>query len=692
MSDEPESLHFLDYWRVICTRKEIVIAVSLLVVLTGIGITFTLPKVYMSSTVIAVREEKPDVQVFANEPARYDPLFLRTQFEVIQSRPVLDQVIRDLGLIEVFGEAWGITEHPNRADLAYRILSNRMRVQQYRDTNLIEIQIHLSEPRDEAPQWAARIANAVVVSFRDRRSRASREEIDRALQAVQDSLQEQRQHVRELEEQVEAIRREYEIDMVGSSGGPVSSLSKLSLQQIEAQRLRARMEVAEKKARLENINRLGMTDLLAAAPYVVEDLALMRLVADKRNAEVELSHMRESYGDNHPQVVSLFASIAELEAKIQDALEGLILGVRTDYEAAAAKLAILEEEAGLLRAQERVAEGEGYRLFERARTELQHAIRIRDVLEMRYLQERIEMRIPRTTVEVVEAAQPPSLDAPVSPNLYLNVVLSVLLGLGAGLGLAFFVEYLDTSVKTIDELERYISAPVLGVVPQKVRPLSDSSARPADAEAYRVLRTNLQFSRKMSGERMLCCTSGSMGEGKSLTIYNLGCACAQLGEKVLIVDADLHRPTQHKMANVSNEVGLANVLVGDVSLADAIVETPMEQLYLLPSGRLQAGTHGLLGSMRMKNMMHEMRTAYDWVLFDAPPIIGVSDACVLAREVDGVLLVIQHRKYPRAVSIRAKNMLTTTGGNLVGVVLNNINISRDYSYYYYHYTGQGAQS
>jgi capsular exopolysaccharide synthesis family protein len=326
-----------------------------------------------------------------------------------------------------------------------------------------------------------------------------------------------------------------------------------------------------------------------------------------------------------------------------------------------------------------------YREFDTAVQEMTHLRKIAEVLEMRYLQERIRMQIPRTTVEVVEPAQPPDPERPVRPNLLLNILLSVLVGVGSGIGLAFFIEYLDTSIKTIEDIEQYIGSPVLGVIPQKVKPFDSSDPAPAQAESYRVLRTNMRFSKRMAEGRLICCTSGSVGEGKSLTVFNLGVVCSQLGDKTLIIDADLHRPRQHKMMGVTNERGLANVLVGSLGVEDVTLTTRYPNLSLIPSGRLSTGSHGLLDTRKMKDLVAHVRGAFDLVLFDTPPLIGVSDTSMLAREMDGVLLVIQHRKYPRAVSKRARDMLENMGANLIGVVLNNVNISRDYSYYYYHH-------
>jgi capsular exopolysaccharide synthesis family protein len=295
------------------------------------------------------------------------------------------------------------------------------------------------------------------------------------------------------------------------------------------------------------------------------------------------------------------------------------------------------------------------------------------------------MRIPRSNVEIVEPAHAPDEDDPDSPNFLLNIIVSIVLGMGAGVGLAFFVEYLDTSVKTLDEVERRLGTSVIGVIPQKVKPFTDPGADPAHGEAYRMLRTNIQFSRKVQGGKTFCLTSGSVGEGKSLTAFNLAWVSAQLGDRVLLVDADLHRPRQHKILKLSNSRGLADVLMGNLSLEEAIAATSMANMDVLLSGRVAPGAHGLLDTRRLKELVEALRQSYDMILFDAPPVIGVSDASLIVREVDGVILVVQHRKYPFSVSLRAKAIIDNLGANLVGVVLNNINVSRDYSYYYYHH-------
>jgi capsular exopolysaccharide synthesis family protein len=271
----------------------------------------------------------------------------------------------------------------------------------------------------------------------------------------------------------------------------------------------------------------------------------------------------------------------------------------------------------------------------------------------------------------------------VRPNIPLNIALGIVVGLVVGVGLAFFIEYLDTSVKTIDDVERALGSPVLGVIPQNVGSLIEEGPESPHAEAYRVLRTNLLFSRKREDVNTLTVVSGGAGEGKSTTIFNLCSVFAQNNQRVLLVDSDLRRPSLHKLFKVSNTLGLTNYLLGQNKLEEVIQTTQLPNLDFLPSGKLPSSSLGILNSPQMREFIQQVKTRYDWVFFDSPPIMGVSDASVLTSMVDVTLLVIQYRKYPQAMTVRAKQMVEKIGGNLLGVVLNHINISQDSYYYYY---------
>jgi capsular exopolysaccharide synthesis family protein len=262
-------------------------------------------------------------------------------------------------------------------------------------------------------------------------------------------------------------------------------------------------------------------------------------------------------------------------------------------------------------------------------------------------------------------------------------MLGALVGLVVGLGLAFFIEYLDTSVKTMEDVESLLGVPVLAIIPKNIKLLHKEPGDTPDAEAYRILRTNIEFNRKNPGANSISVASGGPGEGKSTTIANLAFISAQGGYSTLIVDADLRRPVQHEIFGLSNKIGLTNYLTTEMAFEDVILQSGVENLYIMPSGILPSDAVGILNSQRMSDLVAELKLRYDMVFFDSPPVLGVSDASVLASEVDQTIIVVQHRRFPRAMLLRVKQALLGVGGTVLGVVLNNVDLKHDQNYYYY---------
>ena len=263
------------------------------------------------------------------------------------------------------------------------------------------------------------------------------------------------------------------------------------------------------------------------------------------------------------------------------------------------------------------------------------------------------------------------------------MALGALVGLVVGIGLAFFIEYLDTSVKTMEDVEKLLGVPVLAIIPRNIKLLHREAGDTPDAEAYRILRTNIEFNRKSPDAKTISIVSGGPGEGKSTTLANLAFIAAQGGYSTLIVDADLRRPVQHTLFDVDNKIGLTNYLTTEMPLEDVIVPTTVKNLSLLPSGDLPSDAVGILNSQRMSDLIAELKTRYDIIFFDSPPMLGVSDASVLASEVDHTIIVVQHRRFPRAMLTRVKQAIVGVGGTVLGVVLNNVDLKHDQNYYYY---------
>ena len=682
---EPK-LHFLDYWRIIRIRKTVILAVFLLVVLTTTAVTFILPESWSSMVRIAVEKDISDINPFGiaqNNPS-YDPFFVQTEFEKIRSRKVLYEVIDELNL----NQKWGDRDNNNiplKTSETFDLLYGRIDVRQTRNTSLIEIRVYSkAKAPDDPAKEAADIANKIAQVYKRSRLKLKEEMSKDAIEVLQKELKEQDDKITAQQELVDGLRETNNISDNFPEGSLSGTLEPETVRRFEANRIE--METiykrdAELLAQLKGLKNKGDNELRKAILTANYDPQLGKLLEDLWTTESTLAKLKETYGPSHPEYRSVAAMQADLDTKVNERIEGILSGLEVKVASNRAQVESLSASVNEAKRldYEKTAKSRPYFLAKRALDNLQKA---RDAMQIKIWQETVDMTLPKNSiVEITDPAEPGR--RPVSPNFPLNIALGIIVGLIVGVGLAFFIEYLDTSVKTIDDVERALQSPVLGVIPQNVGSLIQEGPESPHAEAYRVLRTNVLFSRKRGDANSLTVVSGGAGEGKSTTIFNLAVVFAQNGERVLLVDSDLRRPSLHKLLNVSNSVGLTSYLLRQNTLEETIQTTSIPTLDFLPSGKLPSSSLGILNSSQMKDFVKEAKRRYDFVFFDSPPIMGVSDASILASEVDLAVLVIQYRKYPQAMTLRAKQMVEKVGGTLLGVVLNNINISQDSYYYYY---------
>ena len=284
-------------------------------------------------------------------------------------------------------------------------------------------------------------------------------------------------------------------------------------------------------------------------------------------------------------------------------------------------------------------------------------------------------------------------EEPVRPHALTNTLLAAVIGAMLAVGAAFLIEYLDDTVKTPDDIERVSGLSTLGAIAR----LKDAGGtrqliawlrtQAPESEAYRTLRTNIQFSSVDKPIRTLLVTSSSPGEGKSTTTANLAVVLAQTNQKVIVVDTDLRRPVLHKVFGVPNNTGLTTALLagGARTLEHHLQPTEIENLLLLPSGPVPPNPSELLGSHRMGQLIQTLAGEADIVIFDSPPVLAVTDAAVMARQVDGVLVVADAGRTKEGALANAVGDLQKTGANVLGVALNRLDPRRGYNYYYYYY-------
>jgi capsular exopolysaccharide synthesis family protein len=688
--NEEVKLHFLDYWRVIRIRWVLVLLAFLLVLITAAIFTYFQPREYQSFVFIEVKSTAENPRIFGqgdpNMPI-HDPQLAPTVFQVIQRTGILYPVIEQLNL----QEKWARDGRRPSREATYQMLRGKLDVDEVRNTDLLQISVF-----DPNPQIAADIANKIVSVYQDRRVQEEKEILNRAVTVMNEEVGKQQQRVEEARVEMAKIRDDEHIVDLNPEGiedtqAPVNNIVLKQEQEVNDAETKATLL----SSRLTQIENLKGDDLMRMLPTLdVQDPTMLKILPNYQDALAQEALLLNSgLGENHPKVKSIRAArqvyTRQLEQQIGIVREGLERNLRT-AQGNRDELRKRLEQINTKQLQNKNLSAN----YTRAKNAYIKERALFDGVRTRAQTQTMELAMPRFAVSVKQVAEPPSY--PARPRVGLNLTLGMLVGLVIGIGLAFFIEYLDTSVKTMDDVESLLGVPVLAIIPKNITLLHKAEGDTPDAEAYRILRTNIEFNRPNPEANTISLVSGGPGEGKSTTIANLAFICAQGGYSTLIVDADLRRPVQHLLFDLTNEVGLTNYLTTDMDLEQAILPTSVENLSILPSGILPSDAVGILNSQRMSDTIAELKTRYDIVFFDSPPILGVSDASVIASEVDQTVIVVQHRRFPRAMLTRVKQAILGVGGTVLGVVLNNVDLKHDQNYYYYtnyygYYQPQGTK-
>jgi capsular exopolysaccharide synthesis family protein len=676
----PEArLHFLDYWRIIRIRKAIIVTVFLITAIIATAVTFILPVSYSSTAQIDI---EPDTAADINpmsgsggaSPA-YDAYFLQTQLQILQGPVVLGKVIEALDLNDVWGKKYGVGTFKTTETLEF--LKNQLVLSPVRNTTLVDIIVYSGDKNE-----AAVLANAIARAYKEYRLDRQMQATEGGIKVLEDKYQVENDQIEAIRTNVDALRKELAItDTDPQALVPSSTLSGEQMRTYNDEMMKGETEYNKFQEQYDQLKALPQEKLRDVLPVISPDAVLSGLLDKYHESQQKYVTMTNDYSPLNPDVIRVKALVDEVNQQIEDRVTGIMTGLENNLNTEKAALDTLRQEVdtAIQKDNDEAARGQPYWEAKRNLANLEDYHR---ALAAKIETEKIDVAIPHTTMVYVTEVAEPGKD-PVRPNKPLNITLGLIFGLVVGIGLAFFIEYLDTSVKTIDDVERAFQAPVLGVIPQNVGILADEGPESRYAEAYRVLRTNILFARKDEKLTAIVVVSAGAGEGKSTTTLNLATVFAQAGTRVLIVDSDLRRPTLHKLFHVANDIGLTNYLLKQNTLEEVIQTTSVPMLDFMASGKLPSSSMSILNSAQMKQMIAGLKQRYEFVFFDSPPILGVSDASVLASEVDIVVQVIQYRRYPQPMNLRAKQVIEKVGGTFLGIVLNNINMSQDESYYYY---------
>jgi len=661
--------------------------------------TFTATPIYRAGCDILIQRDTPGGMDFLSaEPrSRFAALeFYPTQYEIIRSAAVARRVVRDLdlaadpvfnpelrkesadllhGLARGLRSLLGGTEESDAGALEDRLVEKLLEglsVKPVKDSQVTRILFE-----SESPELAANIANAVAAAYislsLDMKMGASKETI----QWLTRKIEEQR---RKLDASETALRRYMEEnDIVAIENR--DTVTPRKIQEVTSQLLAAESKRRELEALAEQLEAGRDTpERLETVPVVMNDPIFRSLRSDEIELARKIDEMAKKYGPKHPEMIRLRTEQRTLAERKRDEIDRVITSVRNDLAFARAKEKTFRD---LLEK----TNAEAHALSEKS---VQYDVLQREVLSNRQIYDALLKRVNEASitgdirasnVTVIDRARPPR--TPVRPRKALNLLLALVLGLFGGVGVAFFVEYLDNTLKTPEDVEERLGLPFLGLIPKfapetggnDIALLRESAGSPL-AESYRAVRTAILLSRPHAGtNRVLLVTSAAAGEGKTTTAANLAAVIAGTGSRVLLIDADMRKPNLHRRFGLPNKKGLSSLLA-DLEDGAGPLPSGIENLEVLPSGPLPPNPSELLDRNRLAPLLDRIGGAYDRIVIDSPPILLVSDASILSTLADTIVLVVRAGSTSTDTVRRGIKQLYRGEETGLGVVLNAVDLRR----------------
>jgi len=677
-----------DYFRMLVRRRWTALACFIgTVVLVGLY-SFTATPIYKATVQVLIERQSPRLLEQQTPSFYQNEEFYQTQYKLLEGRALAKKVAEKLKLKSNPRFAAIFRDLPPNADeLAIKrteeslvtALADSVKVAPIKESCLVDVSFS-----DPDPNFAATMANTWVECYieqsLDLRFAASQE----AAVWLQGKLTESRKKLEESEEKLNQYKRGHNIVALDDK----ESITAQKLEQLNKDLVAAQTYRMEAETRFQEVSRGN------PIPQVLNNPLIQTLKGQEARLIAEQSELSRKFGPDHPKMLQLNNELAATRGKISAETNQVVQAIKNEYQMAKAQE---ENLRGALEAQK----SETQDLSDRG---IEYRVLLRDVETNRALYENMlkslktttaTENLPVTNIRVVYPATVP--EAPVSPRKMQNLGLAIVLGMIFGTGLAVGLENLDTTLKTPEEVEGWLQIPNLAMIPHigvsgssnpgKEVPelVVHHGGQPLASEAYLGLRTSILFSTAEQAPRIILITSSIPLEGKTLTTANLATAMAKAEPPVLLVDADLRRPSLHTVFQIPREPGLTNFLVGDVNELPA-VETEVPNLLVMPAGKTPPNPSELLHSSRMKELLNLALVKFSRVVIDSPPLMSVTDAAILATMVKGVLLVIKVQGVPRKAAIQARNNLLEVKAPLLGAVLNDIPmIGSRYGYYFSHY-------
>jgi capsular exopolysaccharide synthesis family protein len=740
-----EPAHLREYLAVVLKRKWLIL--SLMIVVTSLVAIqmYRLPSIYEAYTQIQIEQRSKSVLTTGRAGdlviKSNDPNYWNTQLQKLKTQKLARQVImrldlqnnpnflassRGTGIIaglrrvvtrekaqapQSQANAAGVPvlsdaelsadmltpEQAQKLEAYEDALRESLTIEPVERTNLVNIRYTHTDP-----SIAANVVNTLATIFRENDIREETIGSDRANDLLARNIIDLQAQIQRDQEARLNYLRQHNLPLGNKPAQNLTEvrLTNYSTQLQEAEADRKKYEAAYNAA-LQTRNTAGIWSI----PEVQKDDNIKKLRARISELDEKYAALKVNYTDEWPEVKKVKEQRDQLKRELDKAPDEIIAGMKNQFDSARDKEAKLRtsyfSEQGTANAQSTAELG---------LSDLSQRIETNKQLYQTYLQRQKELQVTSSdrtnNVSTVEEARTPR--EPIGPPRVRNIVIALLLSLGVGVGLAFLLDYLDDTLKSIEDVDRHLHLPTLALIPapREARRLLGRSApdpepgastalaliddaRSPVAEAYRHLRTSLLLSSAGQPPKTVLVTSSQPSEGKTTTVVNIATMLAQTGADVLVLDCDLRRPRVHAHFGMGNSRGVTNYLSGELNVSE-LVQTydKLPNLKVIPSGPVPPNAAELLGSDEMRKLLYVLAENFTHIIIDSPPAISFTDASILSTMVDGVMLVVHGGRSSRAVVRRAKQQLQDVGAHLFGIVLNNVKLEgSDYYYYSGYYSG-----
>ncbi len=733
---EEQEIKLTDYLNIIVRFKWIVASIFIAIFVISFIYTAKAPRIYKATSKVLLEEKMGSNLLFASMSNKASSI--NNHIQILQSFPVMkitNQILSRLDEYKNFpiSQIEGLPES---------YLKGNLEIDTERETDILIINFESTNPLE-----AKEAANAAAHALMQQDTDYARIEFRNAKEFLANQLDEHDRRLRSAEEELRTYKIEHGVSMLSEETQKlIEQSSDLIAILSEAE---TELDVANNHLNFLKEELTEQDDFLSDVNSVLSSPLLEQLKQETVTLQTQYINLltKSEYSPDHPELIVLNKSIESAKIKLNEEIQRILQVKSGSADPLKFRSSLIEKistaqieqniKSSKVVSLRKAVEKYNERMSLLPDTEIQLArlernYRINEktytMLIEKYEEAKIAEKSKIGKIRIVEEARIPN--APIKPNKKMNMMIAIVLGLGLGVGAALLIHSIDSKIRTFDDVRKYVSLPVLGTIPliqaddieldnleQKIdaakgsekeeyeiiyqqihaKLITNYSPKSSAAEAFRILRTNIISRKKNSDCTTLLITSSGPKEGKSTIQANMATAIAQMDAKVILVDLDLRRPMVHKIIGIDKEIGISNFLMDKSTKIETVIKkTNVNNLDVITSGIIPPNPSELLASKRMDEAIENLKEKYDYILFDSPPVIAVTDSMVMANKVDMLILAIRVDQADKNVVKRAKELLENIKVDIAGVVINGIQPHRyynsyEYNYYYYYYYGKSEE-